>query len=70
MIGRDRARLIRKATVVAVAAVALVGIVVAPAAAATAPTITFVSPSPDEGTTLLSDSVAFKFTYKEEGPCR
>lgn len=58
--------LVRKVMVVAVAAVALVGIVSAVAAAATGPTIAFVSPSPAEGATLTTDSVAFGFTYNRK----
>jgi streptogramin lyase len=35
-------------------------------AAAPAPTIAFVSPSPDEAATLTTDSVAFKFAYNKK----
>jgi streptogramin lyase len=47
-------------------AAALVGGGSAPASAATRPTISFVSPSPAEGATLTTDSVAFEFSYNRK----
>ena len=60
------ARLAGMAIVALVAVVVLVGMVSAPAFAATEPAISFVSPSPAEGATLTTDSVAFEFTYNRK----
>src|SRR5262245_16984344 len=58
---------LRRALVAIVSVAALVGLAAAFASAAAGdanrPAITFVSPSPDEGTTLTTDSVTFAFTY-------
>ena len=56
--------LLRKAVVVG-AVVAIVGIVPALAWSGR-PTVTFVSPSPAEGATLTTNSVAFAFTYNKK----
>ena len=62
--GGSMGQLLRKAVVVG-AVVAIVGIVPALASAGR-PTVTFVSPSPAEGATLTTNSVAFAFTYNKK----
>ena len=62
--GGTMGQLLRR-TVVVGAVVAIVGFVPALASAGR-PTITFVSPSPAEGATLTTNSVAFAFTYSKK----